>query len=104
MERVDPGLAVVEVRRGDPFGVAVGVFAGGPAVRGEFVVRAAAESQVVDVGDGVGGVGVGVVDFAEVGGHGAAREGAATVFGVEDDSLRGCGEAFGVIERQSFAV
>src|ERR1700761_9028166 len=86
---VDAWLAVVEVRWGDPFGVAVVVFAGGPALLGEIVIGAAAKSQVVDVGDGIGGVGVGVVDFAEVGGHGAAREGAAAVFGVEHDSLRG---------------
>ena len=87
MEGVSTGLSVVEVRRWDPFGVAVGVFAGGPALVGEFVVGAAAKSQLVDIGDGVGGVGVVVVDFAEVAGHGAAGEGAATVLGVQHNSL-----------------
>src|ERR1700733_8974197 len=86
---VDPGLAVVEVWWWDPFGVAVTVFAGGPALFGELVVGAASESQVVDVGDGVGGVAVAVVGFAQVAGHGAAGEGAAAVFGVQHDSLRG---------------
>ena len=40
---VGAGLAVVEVWWWDPFGVAVGVFAGGPALFGEFVVGAAAK-------------------------------------------------------------
>ena len=68
---------------GDPFGVAMAVFAGGPAVVGEFVVGAAGQGEVVDVGDGVGGVGGAVVGFAEVGGHAAARECAAAVFGTK---------------------
>ena len=61
---VDAGLSVVEVGWWDPFGVAVGVFAGGPALFGELVVGAAAERHVVDVGDGVGGVAVAVMGFA----------------------------------------
>jgi hypothetical protein len=74
MERVGAGLAAVEVWWGDPFGVAVVVFAGGPALFGEFVVGAAGQGEIVDVGDRVGGVGVVVMGFAEVGGHAAARE------------------------------
>ena len=86
---VGAGLAVVEVGWWDPFGVAMGIFAGGPALFGELVVGVAGQGEVVDVGDGVGGVGVAVVGFAEVGGHGAARERAPAVFGVQHDSLGG---------------
>ena len=57
------------------------------ALVGEFMVGAAGQGEVVDVGDGVGGVGVAVVGLAEVGGHGAARERAAAVFGVQHNSL-----------------
>ena len=89
MERVDSGLAVVEVGWWDPFGVAVGVFSGGPTLFGELVVGATAKAEVVDVGDGVGGVGVVVVGLAQIAGHGAAGERTPTVFGVEHDSLRG---------------
>ena len=85
---VDPALAVVEMRWWDPFGVAVRVFAGGPALFGEVVVGAAGQGEVVDFGDGVGGVGVAVVGFAEVGGHGAARERAAAVFGMQVTVVR----------------
>ena len=82
-------LASVEVWWGEPFGLAVGVFAGGPALFGEVMVGAAAEGQLVDICDRVGGVAVAVVDFAQVAGHGAAGEGAAAVFGVEHDALGG---------------
>jgi hypothetical protein len=78
---VGAGLAVVEVGWWDPFGLAVGVFAGGPALVGHCVVGVAAEGEGVDVGDGVGGVGVAVVDLAQIARHGAAGEGAATVLG-----------------------
>ena len=54
---------------------------------GEFVVGAAGKAEVVDVGDGVGGLGVVVVGFAEIAGHGAAGEGAATILGVQHNSL-----------------
>ena len=84
---VGAGLAVVEVWWGDPFGVAVGVFVGGPALFGEFVVGATGKAEVVDIGDRVGGVRVVVVDFAEIAGHGAAGEGAATILGVQHNSL-----------------
>jgi hypothetical protein len=81
------GLAVVEVWWWDPFGVAVRVFAAGPAVVGELVIRIAGQREVVDIGDRVGGVGVIVVDLAEIAGHGAAGEGAAAVSGVQHNSL-----------------
>src|ERR1700761_2293632 len=84
---VGAGLAVVEMGRWDPLCVAPRVFAGDPALVGEFVVGAAAKRQVVDIGDGVGGVAVAVVDFAEIAGHGAAGEGAATILGVQHNSL-----------------
>ena len=97
VERIDTGLPEIQVRWWDPFGVGVLVFAGSPALFGHFVVGAAGLGEVVDVGDGVGGVGVAVVGFAEVGGHGAARERAAAVFGEIEwalpeqchDSMRG---------------
>jgi hypothetical protein len=38
VERVGSWLSVIEVGRWDPFGVAVGAFAGEPAVFDEFVV------------------------------------------------------------------
>jgi hypothetical protein len=89
MKGVDPRLPPVEMRRWDPLGVAMGIFAGGPALVGEFVVGATGQSEVIDVGDRVGGVRVVVVGFAEIAGHGAAGERAATVFGVQHNSLAG---------------
>src|SRR5277367_2162830 len=85
---VGAGLPVVEVCWGDPFGVAVVVFAGGPALFGELVVGAAAKSQVVDIGDGVGGVAVAVMDLAQIARHAAAGERTPTILGVQHDSLR----------------
>jgi hypothetical protein len=49
---------------------------------GEFVVGATGKAEVVDVGDRVGGVGVAVVDFAEVAGDIAAGKGAVTILGM----------------------
>ena len=86
---VGAGLSAVEVCGWEPFGVAVGVFAGGPALFGEWVVGTAGQAEVVDVGDGVGGVGIIVVDLAPVGRHRAAGEGAATISGVQHNSLGG---------------
>lgn len=104
VERIDARLSAVEVWWWDPFGLAVAVFAGGPALFGEFVVGAAAKGQVVDVGDRVYGVAVAVVDFAEVAGDVAVGKRTPTVFGVEHNSLRWRGQAFGVVERECFAV
>ena len=80
-------LAAVEMRRWDPFGLAVGVFAGGPALFGEWVIGAAGQREGVDVGDRVVAIRVTVVGLAEVAGDGAAGERAATISGVQDDSL-----------------
>jgi hypothetical protein len=74
-------LAVVEMGWWNPFGVAVVVFAGTPAVFGDVVLWGAGQGEVVDVGGAVVRVGVGVVDFAEISGHLAVGEGAAAVFG-----------------------
>ncbi len=71
----------------DPLGSAVGEFAGFPAFGQEFVVLAAREGEVVDVGGPAVGPFVDVVDFAEVAGHIAARVRAAPVLGVQHDSL-----------------
>ncbi|ORB33111.1 hypothetical protein BST41_33420 [Mycolicibacterium porcinum] len=62
----------------------VGVDGGGPAESDEAVVRAAAQGEVGGVGvSAVLPVGLGVVDFAAVGGGGASGAGAATVTVVE---------------------
>jgi hypothetical protein len=87
VEGVDPGSFSVEVRRRDPFGVTVAVCAGGPASFGEFVVWTASQDEVVDVGLGSLSPWRDVVDLAQVAGHVAAGERAATVFGVEHKPL-----------------
>jgi hypothetical protein len=89
MKGVDPRLSPVEMRRWDPLCVAARVFAGGPALVGEFVVGATGKAEVVDVGDRVGGVRVVVVDFAEIAGHGATGKGAATILGADCRVLHG---------------
>jgi hypothetical protein len=83
MEAIRSGLAVIQVRRGDLFGVVVGVFAGGESVLfDESVVGSAGQGEVVDVG-AVGGLpALDVVDLAVVGGGVASRFGAATVLGM----------------------
>ena len=63
MERVYAGPPMVEVRGWDPLGVAVLVLAGGPALFCQWVVTAAAERQVVDVGAVAFAVGRAVMDF-----------------------------------------
>ena len=74
VEGVGAGLAALEVWGWDPFGVAAGVFAGGPASGSQHaVVRSAGEGEVVDVGGVAGGVVGDVVDLAVVAGHVAAR-------------------------------
>jgi hypothetical protein len=54
---------MVEVRGWHPLGVAVLVLAGGPALFCQWVVAAAAERQVVDVGAVAFAVGRAVMDF-----------------------------------------
>jgi hypothetical protein len=83
----DSRLAVVEMWWWDPFGDAVSAGAGGPALFGEFVVGAAGQGEVVDVGDVGFGPSGDVVDLGEVAGHVAAWGCAAAVFGVEDEAL-----------------
>ena len=83
-ERVGSWLPVVVVWGWDPFGVAVGVFAGAPAAGlDDAVLGAAAQGQVVDVGAAAGGVAGDVVDLAVVAGHGAPGCGAATILGMK---------------------
>src|ERR1700736_639803 len=69
-----PLVAAIHMRRGNPFGDAAGWFSGCPAVVGdEAVVGSAGQGEVVDVGvPAVSPVGVGVMDLAPGGGHGAA--------------------------------
>ena len=93
---VDAGLAGIEVWRWYPFGAAVFAFSGPPAAGFDAaVVRRpqARDSSVMSVCSAVGPVGRRMVDLAVVGRCGAAGEGAATVFGVQHDSLRGRGES-----------
>ena len=73
MEGIRFGLAAVQVRRWDPFGVAVGVFAGGPTFLDESVVRSAGQGQFVDVGAAGGLPALDVVDLAVV--RGASHPG-----------------------------
>ena len=54
---------------------------------GHVVLWGACQGEVVDVGGPAMGVGVGVVDFAEIAGHLAVGESAATVFGDKDGPL-----------------
>ena len=103
MERVDSGLAVVEVGWWDPFGGTALIFAGCPTLFGECVVGAAGQGEVIDVGDGVGGVGIAVMDLAQIARHAAAGERTPTIFGVQDNSLSGRCQSLGVIEPDRLA-
>ena len=88
MEAVGTGLPPVQMRRRYPFGVAVGAFAGGPAAGfDQWVVGAAGQGKLVDVGVVGGCPLLDVVHFAPVPGHVAAGACAAAVFGVQDNSL-----------------
>ena len=69
---VGAGLPVVEVRRWNPFGVAVLELAGDPALFGERVVAAAAERQIIDVGAEARCVRGAMVHLAVVSGNRAA--------------------------------
>ena len=66
---VGAGLTVVEVWRWDPLGDAVCARARGPALLSELVVRAAGQSEVVDVGFAALGPRCDVVDFGQVARH-----------------------------------
>jgi hypothetical protein len=88
--RVDgAGESKAEFGRREPFGVPVGEFAGAPALVNEFVMAPADEGQFVDVGAPTDHPFVDMVDFAQIARLVAAREGAATVQGVQDNSLIG---------------
>src|ERR1700735_415624 len=88
MERVRSGLPVIQVRRRDPFGVALAIFAGGPALFGEFVVGAAGQGEVIDVGGVSFSPRADMMDLGEIARDVAVGERAAAVFGVEHNSLR----------------
>jgi hypothetical protein len=87
VEPVNTWLAMIKVRWWKPFGVAVVVFAGGPALFCELVVGSAAEGQVVDIGFPAFSPGRAVVNFGVVAGHVAAREATPTVLGIQHYSL-----------------
>ena len=82
VKRVGAGLAVIQVGRRNPFGVTIFELAGGPALFGQWVVAAAPKRETVDVGGTALGVARDVVDFGEVAGDVAVREGTSTVLGV----------------------
>jgi hypothetical protein len=74
MNGVDARLAVVAMRRWDPFGVAVGAFSGGPAAGfDQPMVGTAGERDIVQAGGLACRVLVDVVAFAEIAGYVAAR-------------------------------
>ena len=87
VKRVGAGLAVIQVGRRNPFGVTIFELAGGPALFGQWVVAAAAKREIVDVGGTASGVARDVVDFGELAGDVAVREGTSTVLGVQHYSL-----------------
>jgi hypothetical protein len=62
MKGIYPRPSAIEVGRWQPLGAAVSAFTGGPALFGKWVVTAAGERQVVDVGGVAFGVGRAVVD------------------------------------------
>ena len=75
-------LSVVEVGRGDPFGVAVGAFSGGPAAGfDQWAVGPAGQGQCVDVGAMGGGPLFDMMDFAPVSRDVAARPSSRGDFG-----------------------
>ena len=90
----------------DPFGLAVGPYSGVPATGfDEVVVGWASQGEVVDVGvAAVLPVFGGVVDHAVIPGRVAAGSGAATIFGVQNDSLIGRSDAFGSAQPQRLPV
>src|SRR3954463_15640259 len=98
MVGVGSGLSVIEVRGWYPFGVALGVGAGGPAFFDESVVDAAGQGEGVDVGAAGGLPSLDVVDLAVVGRCITTGFGAATVLGVQHDALCGGGQSFRVIQ------
>ena len=82
-----------ELGWGDPLGVAVGEFAGGPAVVEEFVAVRAGEGECVGVGLAAVGPVVDVVDFGSVARGVAAGSGAAAdcaLVGSQPDCRRVC--------------
>lgn len=88
MERVDAGLPAVEMWWRYPLSITVFEFPGGPAARrDEFVVGAAAQGEIVNVGFPALGVVGDMVDFGEVAGHAAVGKRASAVFGVQHNSL-----------------
>lgn len=67
------------------------------------MMATAAECQVIDVGVAALGVRRDMMDFTVIAGHVATRCAAATVLGVQHNSLRRGGQALGVVERQGLA-
>jgi hypothetical protein len=84
-------LAIVQMCWGNPFGLTPLVFPCGPAFFGEFVVGAAGQCEVIDVGGVAGGVGGEVVDFAVIAGHITVGEGTSTIFGMKVQVVRPSG-------------
>ncbi|OHU62244.1 hypothetical protein BKG85_11770 [Mycobacteroides chelonae] len=81
---------------GYPFGGAVGVFSGGPAVVEEAVMRCAGEGEVVDVSATAGGPFADVVGLAQVSRGGAVGVGVAAVFGKTASVVHRCSRSLPV--------
>lgn len=64
----------------------------------------AGEGEVVDVGAMGAGPLPHMMDLATITRHVATRRRAPTILGIQDNSLPGRGQAFGVIQSQRFAV
>src|SRR5262245_2348786 len=104
MEGVGSGLTVIEMGWRNPFGLAVGVLAGRPALLEQPVVGSAGKSELVDVGAVRAGPVLHVVDLGVAGGDVATGVRTATLLGVQHNSLRRRGQAFGVMQSQGFAL
>jgi hypothetical protein len=88
----------------DPFGVAVGVFAGDVVAEFDHAVGAAGQSEFVDVGAAGGHPSCEVMHLGAVAGHGAAGPGAAAVIGQQDQPLFGGGQPLAVVAAQRFVL
>ncbi len=64
----------------------------------------AGQGELVDVGAMGAGPVAHMMDLAAISRHVASGCAAATIAGVQDNSLPRCGQAFAVIQRQGFAL
>ena len=84
---IHPRLAVIEMWRGDPLGIAVTEFDCPPAFVNHVVVGLASQRHSVDVGSAAMGPVIVVMNLGPVRRDIATRRGAAAILRVEDQSL-----------------